>query len=43
MRQEVKHSYGASDSIMEVVSTQSETWIDGILASYEKGLKVPVS
>jgi hypothetical protein len=43
MRQEVKQSYNASDGIMEVVSTESETWIDGILAGYEKSLKVPES
>lgn len=43
MRQEVKHSYNASDGIIEVVSTESETWVGDILAGYEKALKVPVS
>jgi 1,4-alpha-glucan branching enzyme len=43
MRQELKQSYSASDDMIETVSPQSETWIDEILAGYEKGLKVPVS
>jgi 1,4-alpha-glucan branching enzyme len=43
MRQELRQSYNASDGMIETVSPESETWIDGILASYEKGLKVPVS
>jgi len=43
MRQELKQSYNASDDMIETVSPQSETWIDEILAGYEKGLKVPVS
>jgi hypothetical protein len=43
MRQELKQSYNASDGMIETVSPESDTWIDRILAGYEKGLKVPVS
>lgn len=40
MRQELRHFYNASSEIVEVVSQDSDTWIDGVLAAYEKGLRV---
>jgi len=43
MKQEVKHYYNASDGIIEVVSPDSESWVDGVLAAYEKGLRVSVN
>jgi glycosyltransferase involved in cell wall biosynthesis len=43
MRQELKRYYNASDSLIEVVSPDSELWIDGILATYQKRLEVPAN
>ena len=43
MKQEVKHYYNAPDGIIEVVSPDSQSWIDGVLAVYEKGLRVSVN
>lgn len=43
MKQEVKHYYNAPDDIIEVVSPDSESWIDGVLTAYEKGLRVSVN
>jgi hypothetical protein len=43
MRQELKHYYNAPDDIIEVVSPGSESWIDSVLAAYEKGLRVSVN
>jgi 1,4-alpha-glucan branching enzyme len=42
MKQELKHYYNALDDTIEVVSPASESWIDGILAAYEKSLRVSV-
>jgi hypothetical protein len=43
MKQELKHYYNTPDEIVEVVSPSSESWIDGVLAAYEKGLRVFVT
>jgi hypothetical protein len=43
MRQELRHYYNAPSEIVEVVSPDSESWIDGVLAAYEKGLRVFVT
>jgi hypothetical protein len=43
MKQELKHYYNTPDEIVEVVSPSSESWIDDVLAAYEKGLKVFVT
>ena len=43
MRQELKHYYNAPEDMIETVSPESEAWIDGILATYEKGPRVFVS
>jgi hypothetical protein len=43
MKQELKHYYNAADDMTELVSPESETWIEGILAIYEKGLRVLAS
>jgi glycosyltransferase involved in cell wall biosynthesis len=40
MKQELKHYYNAPDGKAELVSPDSEAWIEGILAIYEKGLRV---
>lgn len=40
MRQELKHYYNAPEGKTEVVSPESQAWIEGILAIYEKGLRV---
>jgi hypothetical protein len=42
MKQELKHYYNAQDDTIQIVSPDSEAWIEGILATYEKSLKVPV-
>jgi hypothetical protein len=43
MRQELRQYYNASDDIIETVSPDSDTWMDGILVAYQKSLKVFVS
>ena len=43
MKQELKRYYNAPDNVIEVVSPDSESWIDGILATYQKRLEVPAS
>jgi hypothetical protein len=43
MRQELKHYYNVPDDMIEVVSPASELWIEGVLAAYEKGLRVSVN
>jgi 1,4-alpha-glucan branching enzyme len=43
MKQELKHYYNARDEMTEIVSPESEAWIEGILAIYEKGLRVLAS
>jgi hypothetical protein len=43
MRQELKNYYNAPDDMIDVISPDSGSWIEGVLAAYEKGLKVPVN
>jgi glycosyltransferase involved in cell wall biosynthesis len=43
MKQELKRHYNTPDKMIEVVSTDAESWIDGILAGYRKQLEVPVN
>jgi hypothetical protein len=43
MRQELKHYYNAPDDTIDIVPPDFAAWINGILATYEKGLKVPIS
>jgi hypothetical protein len=43
MKQELKAYYNTSDNKVEVVSPDAESWIDGILATYQKRLEVAVS
>lgn len=43
MKQELKRYYNASDNIIDVVSPAAESWIDGILATYQKLLEVPAN
>jgi glycosyltransferase involved in cell wall biosynthesis len=43
MKQELKHYYDAQDDAIQIVSPDSEAWVEGILAAYEKSVKVPVS
>jgi glycosyltransferase involved in cell wall biosynthesis len=40
MKQELKRHYNASEKMIEVVSPDSESWIDGILTGYRKRLEV---
>jgi hypothetical protein len=40
MKQELKHYYNAQDEAIQVVLPDSEAWIDGILATYQKAAKV---
>jgi hypothetical protein len=43
MRQELKHYYNALDEVIEMVSPDSESYADGILATYKKSLRVSVN
>jgi 1,4-alpha-glucan branching enzyme len=43
MKQELKHYYNARDDMTEFVLPESEAWIEGILAIYEKSLRVLAS
>jgi len=43
MKQELKHYYNAPDEKIDIVPPDSAAWIDEILATYEKSLKVPAS
>ena len=43
MKQELKAYYNTSDNKVEVVSPDAESWIDVILATYQKRLEVAVS
>ena len=43
MKQELKRYYNAPDDVIEVVLPDSESWIDGILATYQKRLEVSAS
>jgi len=43
MKQELKVYYNISDDKVEVVSPDAESWIDGILAAYQKRLEVAAS
>jgi 1,4-alpha-glucan branching enzyme len=43
MKQELKRYYTASDNMVEVVSPDAESWIDEILAAYQKRLEVPAN
>lgn len=43
MKQELKRFYDASDDMIQVVSSDSEAWIDRILATYAKRLEVSVN
>lgn len=43
MRQELKNYYNASDELIEMVSPISGSYVDGILATYKKGLRVSVN
>jgi glycosyltransferase involved in cell wall biosynthesis len=41
MKLELKQYYSATDDVIDVVSPDSAAWIDGIIATYEKSMKVP--
>jgi hypothetical protein len=43
MKQQLKQYYGTSDGMVEVVSADTERWIDEILAAYQKRLEVAAS
>ena len=43
MKQELKTHYNTSDNKVEVVMADAESWIDGILATYQKRLEVAAS
>jgi hypothetical protein len=43
MKQELKRHYNTPDQMIEVVSPDAESWIDGILTSYRKRMEVPAS
>ena len=43
MKQELERHYNASDKRIEVVSSDAESWIDGILTGYRKRLEVPAN
>ena len=43
MRRELQQYYNAPDDMIEIVSPDSDIWMDGILAAYQKSLKVLVS
>jgi glycosyltransferase involved in cell wall biosynthesis len=43
MKQELKHYYNTPEEIVDVVSPGSQSWIDDILAVYQKGMKVFVN
>ena len=43
MKQQLKQYYRTSDGMVEVISPDTETWIDGILAAYQKRLEVAAS
>lgn len=43
MKQELKHYYNQSEKTIEVVSPDSEKWLDGIISAYQGTLKVPES
>jgi hypothetical protein len=43
MKQELEHYFNAQDKAIEIVLPTSPAWIDAVLATYEKGLKVPAS
>jgi glycosyltransferase involved in cell wall biosynthesis len=43
MKQELKRHYNTSDKMIEVVSPDAESWIDGILTGYRKRLEVPAN
>jgi glycosyltransferase involved in cell wall biosynthesis len=43
MRQELQQYYNTPDDMIEIVSPDSDIWMDGILAAYQKSLKVLVS
>ena len=43
MKRELKRYYNTSDNIIEIVSPDAESWIDGILAAYRKRLEAPAN
>jgi len=43
MKQELKHYYNAPDDVTDLVLPESDAWVKGILAIYEKGLRVVAS
>jgi glycosyltransferase involved in cell wall biosynthesis len=43
MKQELKRYYNASDDSVDIVSPVSDEWVGGVLATYEKGLRVSVN
>jgi hypothetical protein len=43
MRQELKHYYNTPGEIVDVASPSSQSWIDDVLAAYQKGMKVFVN
>jgi len=43
MKQELKRHYNTSDVMIEVVSPDAESWIDGVLTGYRKRLEEPAN
>jgi len=43
MKQEMKQYYNAPDDLIETVLPDSGTWIDDVVAAYQKSLKVPAT